>query len=208
MKQVYIDNSKRLVIVNGKRIPRLLLRIIQGAIGKSYVVKRYRGGRIVVTRFPDMSGIVASAKQRVRRALFREAVVYAKWIIADAERKKVFQKSLPRRKQRKVYQAAIQLYMRMQGDKQWLRKQLAVQAVVRAQERNRQGAIGKEQLVMGNKRLAMSNRQRAERMVKVEGAILWGRAQSERDEGKIKWKVRKRELIERGISVATEMGNM
>jgi hypothetical protein len=97
------------------------------------VVKHYKGRKIVITKFPDMSGIVASAKQRVRRDLFREAVVYAKWILADPERKKAFRKSLPRRKQRKVYQAAIQLYMRMQGDKQWLRKQLAVQAVVRAQ---------------------------------------------------------------------------
>jgi hypothetical protein len=166
MKQVFIDNSRRLVIVDGKRIPRLLLSIIRGAIGKSFVVKHYKGRKIVITRFPDMSGIVASEQQRVRRDLFREAVVYAKWIIADAERKKAFRKSLPRRKQRKVYQAAIQLYMSRQGDKQWLRKQLAVRAVVsvegidrmmvRGEEGNRQGAMCNDQGCMHGEKAMMN----------------------------------------------------
>jgi hypothetical protein len=69
-------------------------------------------------------------------------VVYAKWIIADKERKKAFRKSLPRRKQRKVYQAAIQLYMSRQGDKQWLQKQLAVKATVRVVEREASNVKG------------------------------------------------------------------
>jgi hypothetical protein len=122
-----------------KKIPYLeiktvtfLYRMIRGAVGKRFVVKHYGGGRIVVTKFPDMSGIVVSGKQRVRRDLFREAVVYGKWIVADEERKKAFRKTLPRKKQKHVYQAAIRLYMRMQGDQQWLRKQLAVKAVVRS----------------------------------------------------------------------------
>jgi hypothetical protein len=118
------------------------LSIIQGAIGKRFVVKHYKGRKIVITRFPDMSRIVASEQQRVRRDLFREAVVYAKWIIADKERKKAFRKSLPRRKQRKVYQAAIQLYMSRQGDKQWLQKQLAVKATVRVVEREASNVKG------------------------------------------------------------------
>jgi hypothetical protein len=120
------------VVVNGKQVPRLLLSIIQGSIGQKFVVKHYKGRKIVITRFPDMSGIVASEQQRERRDLFKEAVVYAKWIIADEDRKKAFRKSLPRRKQRKVYQAAKQLYMSRQGDKQWFRKQLAVKAMVRS----------------------------------------------------------------------------
>jgi hypothetical protein len=123
-KDVYIDNSKKLVMVNGKVIPRLLLSIIRGAIGKSFVVKRYRGRRMVVTRFPDMSGIVATEKQRVRRDLFREAVVFGKWIIADEARKLAFKNTLPRKKRRKVYQAALQMYIREKGNKMWLRKVL------------------------------------------------------------------------------------
>jgi hypothetical protein len=156
-KEVFIVSKKRLVVVNGKKVPRLLLSIIQGAIGKSFVVKHYKGRKIVITKFPDMSGIVASAKQRVRRELFREAVVYAQWIIADEDRKKAFRKTLPRRKQRKVYQAAIQLYMRMQGENQWLRKQLAMRAMLRGQEMNKVikrvwGQQETRQLAMGNHR--------------------------------------------------------
>ncbi|MCU7552783.1 hypothetical protein OCK74_26935 [Chitinophagaceae bacterium LB-8] len=137
MKQLYIDNRTRLVVVEGKVMSRLLLGIIRGSIGKCFVVKHYRANkkkklkkRIIVTRYPDMSGIVASEKQRVRRDLFKEAVVYARWIIGDAERKKAFRKSLPRKKRKHVYQAAIRLYMSRQGDKQWLRKQLAVRGMM------------------------------------------------------------------------------
>lgn len=142
MKQLYIDNRTRLVEVDGRPVPRLLLGMIRGAIGKCYVVKHYgankkkkRKKRIVVTRYPDMSGVVASEKQRERRELFREAVVYAQWVIADKERKKAFRQTLPRRKQKKVYQAAIQLYMSMQGDQQWRRKQLAVRGMMESGRR-------------------------------------------------------------------------
>jgi hypothetical protein len=100
------------------------------------VVKHYRGKKkrrkVVVTRYPDMSGIVDSEKQRERRNLFREAVVYAKWVICDEERKKAFRKTLPRKRRRHVYQAAIRLYMSMQGDAGWLRKQLAVKAMMQS----------------------------------------------------------------------------
>ncbi|MCU7552834.1 hypothetical protein OCK74_27190 [Chitinophagaceae bacterium LB-8] len=137
MKQLYIDNRTRLVVVDGKVMSRLLLGIIRGSIGKCFVVKHYRGNkkkklkkRIVITRYPDMSGVVASEKQRVRRDLFKEAVVYAQWILSDKERKEAFRKSLPRKKRKHVYQAAIRLYMNMQGDKQWLRKQLAVRGMM------------------------------------------------------------------------------
>jgi hypothetical protein len=74
-KQVFIHSKRRVVVMNGKQVPRLLLSIIQGSIGKKFVVKHYKGRKIVITRFPDMSRIVASEKQRVRRNLFREAVV-------------------------------------------------------------------------------------------------------------------------------------
>jgi hypothetical protein len=135
MKQVVIDNARQLVMVNGKEIPRILLRLMRGAVGKSFVVKRYRGGRMVVTHFPQLSGIVPTEKQKVRRNLFREAVVFAKWIIADEERKLAFKNTLPRKKRKKVYQAALQLYMKMRGNKQWVSKQLAVMAVVESGKR-------------------------------------------------------------------------
>ncbi|MCU7549010.1 hypothetical protein OCK74_07775 [Chitinophagaceae bacterium LB-8] len=144
MKQLYIDNRTRLVVVDDKVMSRLLLGIIRGSIGKCFVVKHYRANkkkkwkkRIVITKYPDMSGVVASEKQRVRRDLFREAVVYAQWILSDAERKEAFRKTLPRKKRKHVYQAAIRLYMNMQGDKQWLRKQLAVRVMMSTGRRER-----------------------------------------------------------------------
>ncbi|MCU7548300.1 hypothetical protein OCK74_04200 [Chitinophagaceae bacterium LB-8] len=137
MNQVYINSKERVVIKDGKKMPRLLLGMIRGSIGKCFVVKHYRGNkkkkwkkRIVITKYPDMSGVVASEKQRVRRDLFKEAVVYAQWILADTERKEAFRKTLPRKKRKHVYQAAIRLYMSRQGDKQWLRIQLAVRGMM------------------------------------------------------------------------------
>ena len=116
------------------KIP-FLYRIIRGAVGKQFVVKHYKDGKIVLTKFPDMSGIIPSVRQKERRDLFREAVVYARWIVGDEERKKAFRKTLPWKKRRHVYQAAIRLYMSMQGDKQWLSKQLAVKEVARSGKR-------------------------------------------------------------------------
>lgn len=37
--------------------------MVQGAIGKKYVIKHYKHG-IVKTKYPDMTAIVASEKQR------------------------------------------------------------------------------------------------------------------------------------------------
>jgi hypothetical protein len=71
-------------------------RMIRGAVGKKFVVKHYKGGRIVVSRFPEMSDIMATEKQKVRRDMFREAVVWAKWVIGDEERKLAFRNTLPR----------------------------------------------------------------------------------------------------------------
>lgn len=132
MKRVFIDNQKGVVVVNGRKIPSLLLGLIRGAVGKSFVVKHYKGGRVVVAKYPDMSGIVPSVRQQERRALFREAVVYARWMVGDEERKKAFRKTLPRKRRKQVYQAAIQRYMSRQGDAGWLRKQLAVRGMMSA----------------------------------------------------------------------------
>jgi hypothetical protein len=46
-----------------------------------------------MTKFPDMTRIKASAGQHKCRNLFREAVTYAKTVIADKVKKKEWQKS-------------------------------------------------------------------------------------------------------------------
>jgi hypothetical protein len=84
------------------------LRIIQGAIGKTYVIKHYKWG-IIKTKYPDMTKIIASPKQRTCRNLFREAVLYARAVIADPVGKASWQKRLRRRNG--VYNEAVKAYL-------------------------------------------------------------------------------------------------
>lgn len=62
----------------------LLLGFIRGAIGKEYVVKRY-GNRRIITKYPDLSNVIPSAKQVENRSRFKEAVAFAKKVMADRE---------------------------------------------------------------------------------------------------------------------------
>ena len=62
-----------------------------------------------MTKFPDMSGIIASMQQRRCRNLFAKAVVYAKSVIADPELKAAWQKKIRRRNG--VYNKAIKAFM-------------------------------------------------------------------------------------------------
>ena len=70
-----------------KQPVRLLLTWITGKVGKEFVIKHYIYG-VVKTKYPDMTRIIASAKQRKCRNLFKEAVVYARGVYADPVRKK------------------------------------------------------------------------------------------------------------------------
>ncbi len=85
-----------------------LLQLVRGAIGKEYVIKHYKYG-VIRTKYPDMTRIVASIRQRKCRNLFSEAVSYAKEVISDAERKQQWQKRLRRRNG--VYNEAIKYHM-------------------------------------------------------------------------------------------------
>jgi len=90
-----------------KKVP-LHLQAIRGSIGKELVIKHYSWG-IVMTKFPDMRGIIASAKQRKCRNIFKEAVAYAQAVIADPVKKAEWQSRIKRRNG--VYNKAIKAYM-------------------------------------------------------------------------------------------------
>jgi hypothetical protein len=62
-----------------------------------------------MTKFPDMSGIIASIRQRKCRNRFKEAVAYAKTVIADPVLKAEWQKRIKRRNG--VYNKAIRTFM-------------------------------------------------------------------------------------------------
>jgi hypothetical protein len=73
-------------MLSGYSLPPSIYKV-SGAIGKKYVIKQYKKGQ-VVTRYPDMSGIVPSTKQKVRRRLFARAVRYAQSIYWKPELKR------------------------------------------------------------------------------------------------------------------------
>ena len=96
-----------------KKLPLSLL-MISGAVGKSFVIRHYKFGTFM-SKYPDMTKIVASKEQRKCRNLFKEAVAWAKTVIADADRKKEWQKRL--KKSKRVYHAAIKQFMLRENKK-------------------------------------------------------------------------------------------
>ena len=92
----------------GRKYLPFSLTFVQGAIGKEYVIKHYRYGA-VKTKFPDMTRIIASAGQRKCRNLFKEAVAYAKTVIADPVKKAAWEKKV--KIKYRVFNRVIKEYM-------------------------------------------------------------------------------------------------
>lgn len=81
-------------LMRKERIPvRFLYTLITGAVGKEFVIKHYKYG-VVKTKYPDMTKIVASAAQRSCRDKFRDAVAYAKNVMADPIQKEAWRKKV------------------------------------------------------------------------------------------------------------------
>ena len=72
------------------------------------MIKEYKDGE-VITRFPGMSGIIASPGQRNCPSLFKEAVAFARAINNDPEKKKAYLKKTA--KNQTVFNAAISNYI-------------------------------------------------------------------------------------------------
>src|ERR1035437_4102866 len=83
---------------------------IRGHVGKIFIVKHY-GNRKVMTKFPDMSKVIASKGQRECRDLFKDAVAFAKVAIATPATKLLWKKRLKVPLHR-VFNAIIKLYMK------------------------------------------------------------------------------------------------
>ena len=83
-------------------------RIIQGSIGKEYVIKHYSYGAIR-TKYPDMSRVIASDEQKKCRQLFKEAVAYARTAYTDPEIKLAIQKKI--RHKNRIFSYLVKEYM-------------------------------------------------------------------------------------------------
>ena len=99
-----------------------LHQMIRGAIGKEYVIKHYRRGRIFRTKFPDMTRIVATEKQRACRNKFRDAVAYAKEYISDETRKNAYKPWF--RKRKRVFNQLIKDFMLREKKAKWMAERL------------------------------------------------------------------------------------
>jgi len=91
------------------RSRNLLLRNVQGQIGKELVVKKY-GKKTVITKYPDMSGIKPSKLQKVKRSRFAEAVAYAQNILRNPALKAQYATKV--KKGQSVYHYAIKEFLR------------------------------------------------------------------------------------------------
>jgi hypothetical protein len=84
----------------------LLVHGTSGHIGKLLVFKNY-SGKTVVTKFPDMSGVVPSENQLKEKSRFGDAVRFAQGIIRDPAKKAAY-KTEPGRS---VYHTAMTDYL-------------------------------------------------------------------------------------------------
>ncbi len=86
----------------------IVLHELSGHIGKQLVIKQYANGT-VVSRYPDMSNIKPSKKQKEKRSRFSEAVAYARAILRDPQQKAAYQAKL--KAGETVYHKAIREYL-------------------------------------------------------------------------------------------------
>lgn len=80
----------------------------RGAVGKQLVFKKY-GDKTVITKYPDMKGIVPSEAQKENQSLFRKAIAYASSIHRDPQKNAEYQKMIPQGED--VYHYALKEYL-------------------------------------------------------------------------------------------------
>jgi hypothetical protein len=79
-----------------------------GKIGNDFVIKQYKG-RTIVTKYPDMSKVVPSKKQKKSQAKFAKAVAFAREVINTPALKEQWLLKTP--DGMTVYNAALKWYM-------------------------------------------------------------------------------------------------
>lgn len=92
------------------RVISSLLPGISGAVGKQFVFKQYKG-KTIVTKYPDMTNIKPSERQKERQKVFKEAVAYAKAVNRDPEKKAFYQTKL--KPGETVYRYALKEYLKI-----------------------------------------------------------------------------------------------
>jgi len=99
-----------IIRTKGKGRKDVLLAGVSGQIGKSIVVKQYKGGRIVVANYSGKSSKKPTKAQKAQRMLFKYAVAYAKKINNDPVKKAAYARKLKGR--RTVFQAGLSEFLK------------------------------------------------------------------------------------------------
>jgi hypothetical protein len=84
-----------------------VLKALQGSIGKELVFKQY-ADKVVITRYPDMSKVKPSARQKEQREKMKEANAYARTVLSNPELKAIYEQNL--QKGESIYRKAINDY--------------------------------------------------------------------------------------------------
>ncbi len=98
-----------------KRLP-FIYRMIRGAIGKRFVIKHYAYG-VVIARYPNMKSIIPSEAQKLRRRLFKKAVLYAQSIYAKPAVKE--EKRRLMRRPKRFFQALMKEWFRKKEERKY-----------------------------------------------------------------------------------------
>ncbi|HEX2608677.1 MAG TPA: hypothetical protein VHK91_14920 [Flavisolibacter sp.] len=93
--------------------------IIQGRIGKRFVVKHYKKYKLK-GKYPNMEGIIPSKRQKRQRRLFRLAVQYAQSIYWNPKK---------RAEKERIYRRPWRLFQKLM--KEWFKKREAKRAAAR-----------------------------------------------------------------------------
>lgn len=86
----------------------IILAGTSGHINKEIVIKQYSYGT-VITKFPDMSNVVPSKKQKKAKTWFAQAVAFAQSINNNPVEKAKWMKKV--KKGSSVYQTALKWYL-------------------------------------------------------------------------------------------------
>ena len=85
-----------------------LLSGFSGKIGKDFIIKQYNGNTIV-SKYPDMSKVVHTKKQKKVQTKFAKAVAFAREVINNPTLKVQWQLNMPKGKT--VYHTALKWYL-------------------------------------------------------------------------------------------------
>lgn len=86
----------------------LITENLSGKVG-NVIFKNY-GNKTIISKYPNMSNVVRTEKQKENQLKFKAAQAYAKSILSDPAQKLAFAKTIP--KEKKVYHAAISKYLK------------------------------------------------------------------------------------------------